>query len=748
MAVHTPFAHPYTSEFFRVGEKFIGPNETNSATPGTYYFARKFQLVGGQYTIKYFVDDAATMWVGKTFAASAMVASFTVTDGEASLDLYLPPGLQRIDMIVQNFSGAAGFIFSLWKDGNPIYATSTPTYWVCDTAPIPDEAVPMPGDPRRLLPVFSLLPNWKDGIIERIMFLSDVLASETGAEQRRLLRTQPRRQFEPSFLRKGPNRAWLDAFFVGVGRDELLMPLWHEAITMVDGIDRDADTVTVIGGGMSEREYFSGDLVFVNNGDPNVFDVLLIGDVSDQGFQWATPPERDWPAGTRIYPLRQARVTENTSMDNVTDDVGTVSLRFQLTKSYALPGDWTVLPDGRALFPFKINRATAITGTFDRLVNELDNETGTPAITDISENTAVNISLALNLIGREHIYEYRRFLMSAGGRTRSFFTPSYTNDLEPLADEIAALPLLIARPMGAGRFFRTAQSARSHIAITLVGHSEPTIFRKIIAIEKQFVNQFGLDVNYEANFDYDSYMLDSALPQIKKKDIERISFASEARFDQDNFEIRHISNTSKVATTSCLLRMLGNRRDLLRAPPVFPPAPPPLPSLPPSPTPPLPGASVRGQTLYLYRGLTSGGSGGDPFRPVSVVQFMDSWVPQDGYRYSTCSKDVTAGIEATCSPDLIKAVGNDWAVIKATNPVEMVYDFFADGFGWAGEGAGVDIDWFGGAYMPYGTYIKTVTIPSPTTGLNIKLTYALKRDYFWAGNNTMFWQYAVKIEYI
>ena len=46
------------------------------------------------------------------------------------------------------------------------------------------------------LPVWTIRPNWKGGILERLEWLTDVLASDTGVEQRRSVRPTPRRSFE------------------------------------------------------------------------------------------------------------------------------------------------------------------------------------------------------------------------------------------------------------------------------------------------------------------------------------------------------------------------------------------------------------------------------------------------------------------------------------------------------------------------------------------------------------------------
>lgn len=577
MAAITPyeFPPPGGTAFFRNGEKWLthGANY-NSMPNGTYYFARMMQLRGGAYTIKIMVDDAATMWLGVDFAASSMYLSVTLGDGETAFDIHLQPGLQRMDMIVQNLgSGPCGFVMSLWQDGKLIYASAA-SGWLVDTFPIPDEGVPPAGDARRLMPVYSVLPNWENGVLERIAFMTDVLESETGAEQRRALRVHPRREFEAGFLRKGPNRAMIDSFLTGVGQDLLLVPLWHEAITMKEGIEVGASGVLLETDDTAEREYREDDLVFVNGGDPNVFDILQIAVVEDNRFTWATLPERSWPPGTRIYPLRTARITETTPMENITEDVATAQIRFSLEEPYVLDASWGPLINGQPFFYFRPNRSTTLTANINRLTNVQDNSVGVPSITDISESSAVTTSMSFAHFGRTRVYEWRRFLMAAMGRARGFYCASFADDLVPLYPVIDEGIYLVTKPMGAGRFFTRIQSARSYIGITLYGEDRPSIVRKIVAVEKQFTDQFGLDVDYQTNFWYDRFQLDTALPELQASQVLRISFISQARFDQDNFELSHRTNISKAIRSSAAVRMLGQRRMADNTQPEYPTFPP------------------------------------------------------------------------------------------------------------------------------------------------------------------------------
>jgi hypothetical protein len=62
------------------------------------------------------------------------------------------------------------------------------------------------------LPVWSIKPNWVNGIREKLSWLTDVLASSYGTEQRRALRLSPRREFEMTFNPVDEARSYFDLF--------------------------------------------------------------------------------------------------------------------------------------------------------------------------------------------------------------------------------------------------------------------------------------------------------------------------------------------------------------------------------------------------------------------------------------------------------------------------------------------------------------------------------------------------------
>lgn len=551
-------------------ELWISCLPTFSPGPGSgnYYYVRRFMLPAGTYTIDARVDDLAAFYMGVDFMSLEFRAFFELSDTPQVFTFKHKGGPLRLDFHVRNIPAQptpSGLLFSLWSNGLKVYSTTAEGWW-WDTKPIPDDALPRIADSRLdQLPVFSLMPNWKDGVRERLSWLTDVLESETGAEQRRALRIEPRRSVEASFLRKGAARAYIDSFLTGIGAQPFLMPLWFEALTMEEGVTEGAPGVNFVRGAGSQREWLVGDLAFINFGDPGNYEVLKVAEVTDLEMLWAEPPSRNWPRGTKIMPLREARIVENIKLDNITESVAESAIRFELIKPMFVPENWLANYNGNPLLPFKPNRADAVGGSYSRYVHELDNEVSLPMSTDLAEHTAVTLSMGLTLYGRSALWEFRQFLAAARGRARAFFAPTYTSDLEPVGATIPAGAILEVRATGLGLFHAQLQGVRSIVAITLAGQDMPSIFRIVTGVESQRRDN---DESVTSVW-RDRLMLQTALPELRVNQIARISFMAESRFDQDAFELLHVSNAASGVRTSIAVRQLRERR--LRGNPLPPP---------------------------------------------------------------------------------------------------------------------------------------------------------------------------------
>lgn len=547
------------------GEKMIGTTDTLVVPPFTsYYFARKIALLPGRYTIKMAGFLAASFWVGSGLLAMRMVCN-TASPGQGGANLivrseefevYEPNA--RIDVYLHNtdvVSRGIGFAFSLWRNGTLVYATSKDDWLYQEDGPIPDDQLLGGTDIRRDYPVFSLLPNWRDGMLERLEWLTDVIVGEQASEQRRRLRTLPRRSIEASFLRAKGDRARLSNFLVGQGTRPFLVPLWFEQYKLPTALAASATGVVFPENTLGMREFRDGDLVFICNKNPNVFDVAIIDkvDIPIDSFTWEIKPTRTWPAGSRIIPMRLARIVDQASLTNITDAVGQSNIRFELLEpDTGFAPDWGYCAP---LFKFKPNWADPVTNTFDRVTSVLDNSIASTSIVDTSDQSRIGQRMNFILRGREQVFAYRRFLAAAAGRSTRFYAPTMTNDVLPTGDisgsSFEAVSAQFTESM------KTRQFARQKIAIYFRDNSPP-VYRDIVSIQP-----VGLQTS-PTRMDAERYFVDVDLPPITLSRIAKISWVATVRFDQDGFELQHDVAGSNVVRAALVMRSI----DPLNMPPI------------------------------------------------------------------------------------------------------------------------------------------------------------------------------------
>lgn len=530
---------PHNTSFVD-GEKALSVSATIGGAAGqtTYYLSKWFDLRGGVYTFKVVSEDA-TAWM----ASIAKNNGRTVYQGKAAQGVittivYLPPGRQRIDVIIGNVAAGTSscyVAFSLVQDGALVYA-SAGAGWVFDTSPINDVDVPALGDYRLSLPVMSILPNWKDGITERLEWKTETLASESDREQRRSLRRYPRRTFEAGFARHDVRLSRLLNLLIGTGSSEMLLPLWHEQYTIPATL---GSTLQFPSGSLAYREFAADDLVLVNAGDPTDWEILKVQSINTGTDQltFTTSPVGSWVAGSRVYPLRVARALEVSQINQLSDRVGTAQIRFYLKEHEKWPApSWG---SASPLFGFKVNRGVGLSLSLDRATDAIiDNEIGRIETFDTYERTRMLMRFGMTFRGRSKVYAFRQFIHMARGRAVRFWMPSLTLDMIALGDMSGSY--IDVRNAGLVEYLKRTQDTRAMVAF-LFRNGDATVYRKVSLITETLSGE--------------RVFFTAALGgTIDPDNIERLQFVIPARFDQDGFDLAHLVDDSAAVQTSVVVR--------------------------------------------------------------------------------------------------------------------------------------------------------------------------------------------------
>lgn len=417
------------------------------------------------------------------------------------------------------------------------------TNWI-----FPKSTTPIPDGPDRYLPVWTVMPNWKDGVLERLAWLTDVMVSERAVEQRRSVRRYPRRSFEASFMRTEANRSRLDNFVTAIGRGRFLVPLFHEQYKLV-GQQPGTSTqgrVRFPAGSLQYREFHVDDMVLITTGDPTRFTICTVTERNEMTDTIALKHITDtttWPEGSRIIPLRVARLLDSPKMDNPSDRVGLMSLRFDLSDA-----DTTFEPSWgycAPLWRFKPHRKQEITLDYERADFTLDMQGGVIEVSDPSKRAQVSQSFMVRFFGRESTWAYRAFLYAARGRAQRFYLPTFLHDIQPTSD-LGGFTFN-SRANGFSQYVLEPQEARRIIAIAFADGA-PTIYRNVVSVAPV------VDAVAPYNTIFERFTVDVELPPIPMKNIERVSFVAPVRFDQDTFELQHATDESVAVTSSVVMR--------------------------------------------------------------------------------------------------------------------------------------------------------------------------------------------------
>lgn len=552
----TPYQFNVPSEYaasFTDGEKALSVATpiSNAGVKARHTMSRWLVLKAGTYTIKcvaqtsgtWLLSNAKPNGAGGYFVDRKLLFTSLGYQGVQNYGFTVhKAGLKRLDIILQNMRASPGpsyVAFSIWQAGKLVYA-STSTGWVCETGstPVAVTALPAPPDERMTYPTFTVGPNWADGILERVTYLSGITASSTDVEQRRKLRLHPRRSFEMSFVRNRETRARLDNFLAGNGANEFMLPLWHEQLRLpYDGSPvADLTTITWPAGTLDGREFLPDTLALIVGKNPDIYDVVKITSVVGDTISLASAPVQLQGVPARIVPLRKARITDKSEINNVTNQVGQLTIRAEVVdyNTYDPEEDWGYCAP---LFRFRVNWASNVTVAHERNTYEYDVETGAVETIDPGQRDRTSTRVALTFTGRDETSAFRKFLAAARGKAVRFWAPSFTGDIIPVGS-IEGLSF-DALPSGFAEAFGMPQDSRKTIGIVF-RDGRPTIYRTITSVAK-----FGGN---------ERFYVDVPMPPIDKADVERIQFMLPSRFDQDGFELKHHVADCGLVTASVMLK--------------------------------------------------------------------------------------------------------------------------------------------------------------------------------------------------
>lgn len=385
-------------------------------------------------------------------------------------------------------------------------------------------------------------PDWSDGILERLSWLTDMLQSESLVEQRRALRTAPRRQFEADFVVEGRERQALDVALYGWGARMWALPIWPDIQWLDSPIALGAEFIpcqTV------NLDFRVGGLLILRDESALNFEAAEVAAIDTAGLSVSRPLQQAWPAGTRLYPARTAQLEEQPELTRKTDRLSQLSAKFLVMEAC----DWpeyapTILYRGYPVYDARPDESEDLTHSLERNLLTLDSSLSTPLVTDTAGFPLPVIGYRWLELGRADRAWLRGLLYYWRGKQQAMWIPTHAEDMTLAANVTAGNLTLDIENIGYSRYAR-GKTGRKDIRIEL--WDGQSFHRRIVGAT-------------EISADIERLELDSSTGlDIAPDDVLRISYLALCRLNDDSAEIEHMTDSEGVA--SCSLVFRGVRDD-------------------------------------------------------------------------------------------------------------------------------------------------------------------------------------------
>jgi hypothetical protein len=387
---------------------------------------------------------------------------------------------------------------------------------------VPDTAVP-----------WTLLPDWKDGVTERLKFKTDVLASVTGVEQRRKLRNSPRRDIEAKYVVYRNTRRLYENLMNGPGGALFHVPVPWEKWNITAAANP-GDTTLIVAAVASEITSGSTIMLWAS---PLQFELLVVDENEFDALSLSTSVQGTWPAGARVYLTKVCALTGAMQGQRHADDAFDVTLTFETRE----PNDFPAITpatvwNGYPVFAVRPNDQRDSTVEYTRMLAMWDNQSGIPTQVDVGQQAFRVQAVEFMLVGWVALAAWRSFLYFMCGRWRPFYYPTNFQDIA-LAVPIGASDLTIQiQNQGYAQFGGEANAGRNFIMVILRNSTDNPI-AEITASVLQLNGLELLTIGQAFGF---------AVPIAN---VKRIMFLQLMRHDVDEVELLH--QTEGAGVTVC-----------------------------------------------------------------------------------------------------------------------------------------------------------------------------------------------------
>jgi hypothetical protein len=358
---------------------------------------------------------------------------------------------------------------------------------------------------------------------EGMEFMTDIMETLDGTEQRIALRKNPRQTYDTQYMKWNPERQAIENMIFDWQGRIFGMPVWYELMTLTSSASEDDLVINV--NTTAYRDLRVGSLVVIRKNFQE-FDALEIESFTATSITFISGLTHDYAAGAEVYPVRKAYIDNQVRGSKSILDAELYNIRWRVIDNDSDLADSSAFPtkDGKVLLDGYNYVEQKMGESFYHDMRELDGEVGLFSLSSLWEKHQRNMTFTFVTNGWQELWEVRQLLHYLKGQQRSFYITTSYFEITPIATMTSGNTAITIKNIGYTRFARL-RWPKYDIRVIL---TDGTILVREIASSSEIsetVEQLAVDISWP----YD----------IEPEEVQRIEFIELVRLREDEVEIIH-----------------------------------------------------------------------------------------------------------------------------------------------------------------------------------------------------------------
>jgi hypothetical protein len=287
--------------------------------------------------------------------------------------------------------------------------------------------------------LFSVAPEWGEGMEETLEYLTDVLRAYSDNEQRRGLRQLPRRAMRYRALTlNARDAAGMESLIWGWQNQPYGVPWWPDAQPLTADV---AAGTFVIPVETADRQFAAGGLLAIWTSE-FTFEALAIDNVDADSVTCSSPTQYAWPAGagTRVIPIFLCRLPAAVDVSRFSSEIDQVDLNFIGEASQPAPAPTTSPTQFKGFDVLEISpnwEKAPLKRSYKRSMITIDPTIGPIEVIDKGGTALVGQEFPYWLDTHPNVTQFRAFVGRRFGRLNPFWIPTWDQDLVLFQDVLS-----------------------------------------------------------------------------------------------------------------------------------------------------------------------------------------------------------------------------------------------------------------------------------------------------------------------